>query len=55
MQRFSRRLGIAALSTALVAGAFGIIYATAIEHGWSLITKDRKLLEHRHPKRIAIW
>jgi len=32
-----------------------LIYATAIEHGWSLITKDERLRGHRHPRRIAIW
>ncbi len=32
-----------------------LIYATAIEHGWPLITKDRRLLSHRHPRRVAIW
>ena len=26
-----------------------LIYATAIEHGWSLITKDQRLRDHRHP------
>jgi PIN domain nuclease of toxin-antitoxin system len=32
-----------------------LIYATAIEQGWPLITKDRRLLSHRHPRRVAIW
>jgi PIN domain nuclease of toxin-antitoxin system len=32
-----------------------LIYATAIEQGWSLITKDERLRGHRHPRRIAIW
>ena len=32
-----------------------LIYATAIEHGWQLVTKDRRLLEHRHPRTIAVW
>ena len=32
-----------------------IIYATALEHGWSLITKDRKLRDHRHPKPVTVW
>jgi PIN domain nuclease of toxin-antitoxin system len=32
-----------------------LIYATAIEHGWQLITKDRKLRAHRHPRAIAVW
>lgn len=32
-----------------------LIYATAIEHGWQLVTKDRRLRSHRHPRRIAVW
>ncbi len=32
-----------------------LIYATAIEHGWRLITKDRMLRRHRHPRPITIW
>ncbi len=32
-----------------------IIYATAIEHGWSLVTKDQRLRRHRHPRRLTIW
>jgi PIN domain nuclease of toxin-antitoxin system len=32
-----------------------LIYATAIEHGCRLVTKDRRLLGHRHPRPIAIW
>jgi len=32
-----------------------LIYATAVEHGWALITKDRRLRTHRHPHPVAIW
>jgi PIN domain nuclease of toxin-antitoxin system len=32
-----------------------LIYATAIERGWRLITKDRRLRSHRHPRPIALW
>ena len=32
-----------------------LIYATAIEHGWRLVTKDRKLRAHRHPRALAVW
>ena len=32
-----------------------LIYATAIESGWSLITKDERLRSHQHPKRITVW
>ena len=32
-----------------------LIYATAVERGWKLVTKDRRLREHRHPHPVAIW
>lgn len=32
-----------------------LIYATAVEQGWRLVTKDRRLREHRHPHPVAIW
>lgn len=32
-----------------------IIYATAIEEGLRLVTRDERLLGHPHPRRIAIW
>jgi PIN domain nuclease of toxin-antitoxin system len=32
-----------------------IIYATAVEHGWPLVTKDQRLRSHRHPQPITIW
>jgi PIN domain nuclease of toxin-antitoxin system len=32
-----------------------LIYSTAIEYGWRLVTKDRRLRSHRHPRPIAIW
>ena len=32
-----------------------LIYATAIENGWPLITKDRRLRDHRHPQPVALW
>jgi len=32
-----------------------LIYATAVEHGWSLVTKDRRLREHPHPRRVTVW
>jgi len=31
------------------------IYATAIERGWRLITKDRRLREHPFPRQITVW
>lgn len=32
-----------------------LIYATAIELGWRLVTKDRRLRAHRHPRPITAW
>ena len=32
-----------------------LIYATAIEHGWHLVTKDRRLRDHRHARQVTVW
>lgn len=32
-----------------------LIYATTIEHGVRLVTKDRRLRRHRHPTQITVW
>jgi PIN domain nuclease of toxin-antitoxin system len=32
-----------------------LIYATAIENGWQLVTKDEKLRNHRHPHPVTVW
>jgi PIN domain nuclease of toxin-antitoxin system len=32
-----------------------LIYATAADRGWLLVTKDNRLRRHRHPQRIAVW
>jgi hypothetical protein len=32
-----------------------LIYATAVGHGWPLITKDRRLRNHRHPRPVTVW
>jgi PIN domain nuclease of toxin-antitoxin system len=32
-----------------------LIYATAIEHGLMLVTKDSALRGHRHPRPITLW
>ena len=32
-----------------------LIYATAIELGLRLVTKDRRMRMHRHPRPIAVW
>jgi PIN domain nuclease of toxin-antitoxin system len=32
-----------------------LIYATAADRGWLLVTKDGRLRRHRHPQRITVW
>jgi PIN domain nuclease of toxin-antitoxin system len=32
-----------------------LIYATAVELGVRLVTKDRRLRDHPHPRAIALW
>ncbi|OGO68783.1 MAG: ribonuclease [Chloroflexi bacterium RIFCSPLOWO2_02_FULL_71_16] len=32
-----------------------LIYATAAENGWRLITKDRRLRDHRAPQPVTLW
>lgn len=32
-----------------------LIYATALEQGWKLVTKDRRLRDHRAPRPVTIW
>ena len=32
-----------------------LIYATAIEHGLRLVTKDQRLRDHAHPRPLALW
>ncbi len=32
-----------------------LIYATAIENGWQLVTRDEKLRDHRHPHPVTVW
>lgn len=32
-----------------------LIYATAIEHGLGLVTKDRAIRDHARPRSVAVW
>ncbi|MHB1523862.1 MAG: type II toxin-antitoxin system VapC family toxin [Candidatus Dormibacteria bacterium] len=32
-----------------------LIYATALERGWKLVTKDRRMRDHPQPRSITIW
>lgn len=51
---------IAAAAVSLAASFPGdpadrLIYATAVEHGGLLVTKDRRLRDHRHPRPMTVW
>jgi len=32
-----------------------LIYATAVENGWRLVTKDSRLRKHPHPRPLTLW
>ena len=32
-----------------------LIYATAVEFGWRLVTKDLRLRAYPHPRPLAVW
>lgn len=32
-----------------------LIYATALERGWRLVTKDRRLRGHRDSRPVTVW
>jgi PIN domain nuclease of toxin-antitoxin system len=32
-----------------------LIYATAIEHGLTLVTKDRAIRDHDRPRSLVVW
>jgi PIN domain nuclease of toxin-antitoxin system len=32
-----------------------LIYATALEHGWQLVTKDQRMRRHQQARTVAIW
>jgi len=52
--------GVAAAAVSLPSSFPGdpadrLIYATAIEGGWPLITKDERLRGHKHPRKVTVW
>ena len=67
LRRLSSQVRTIPITPAIAATAVGLpssfpgdaadrlIYATAVEHGWLLVTKDRRLSNHRHPHPVAIW
>lgn len=32
-----------------------LIFATAVEFGWQLVSKDRRLREHEHSRPVVLW
>ena len=32
-----------------------LIYATAIERGWPLVTRDDRMRSHPHPRQVVVW
>ena len=32
-----------------------IIYATAVERGWQLVTRDESMRKHKSPRPLTIW
>lgn len=32
-----------------------LVFATAVDQGWPLVTKDRRLRDHPYPRRITLW
>jgi PIN domain nuclease of toxin-antitoxin system len=67
LQQLARQVRTIPLTPAIAATAVGLpssfpgdpadrlIYATAIETGSRLITKDERLRAHRHPRPVAVW
>lgn len=67
LQQLAKQVRTIPLTPAIAATAVGLpssfpgdpadrlIYATAIENGWRLITKDERLRSHRHPRPLTVW
>lgn len=67
LQQLAKQVRTIPLTPAIAATAVGLpssfpgdpadrlIYATAIENGWRLITKDERLRSHHHPRPVAVW
>jgi PIN domain nuclease of toxin-antitoxin system len=32
-----------------------LIYATAVENGWRLVTRDDRLRAHQYPRPVTLW
>ena len=67
LDQLARELRTAPITPAIAAAAVALppsfprdpadrlIFATALEHGWRLITKDDRLLAHDQEHTVALW
>ena len=60
LQMFGLTPAIAATAVALPSSFPGdpadrLVYATAVEHGCLLVTKDGRLRRHRYPRLVTVW
>jgi PIN domain nuclease of toxin-antitoxin system len=60
LRTFGLTPAIAAAAVALPASFPGdpadrLVYATAVEHGCLLVTKDGRLRRHRYPRPVTVW
>ena len=67
LQLLARQVRTIGITPAIAATAVGLpssfpgdpadrlIYATALETGCPLLTKDRRMRSHRHPRPVALW
>ncbi|OBF93309.1 ribonuclease [Mycobacterium sp. 852002-51163_SCH5372311] len=67
LQRLARHLRTVGITPSVAATAVSLpssfpgdpadrlIYATAVENGWRLVTKDKRLRSHRHPRPVTVW
>jgi PIN domain nuclease of toxin-antitoxin system len=67
LQRLSRLVRTVPISTDIATAAAALptsfpgdpadrlIFATAAQNGWRLVSKDQALRDYRHPTRVVIW
>ena len=67
LDQLARHVRTVGLSPAVAEGAVSLpssfpgdpadrlIYSTAVEYGWRLVTKDDRLRRHPHPQPVALW
>ena len=67
LEEIAQQVRTVGLTPAIAAGAVSLpasfpsdpadrlIYASAIELGCQLVTKDQRIREHPHPRSITVW